>query len=127
MTMQWNVSFEPALSCMVVQVSGTPTLAGVVSYVREIFAHPDWQDGMNTLIDYSEVVASTVKTEFVRRIADIPQHWIEKLGGGRCAMVVASKAGFGMARMWEMMTKENVAFEIKIFDSISEAREWLAS
>ena len=82
---------------------------------------------MNFVSDYRESDFSTLSTLQVRAIAQSIIQLAPQIGDGRCAIVVSKNVDFGMARMWEAIVSESVAFRFRVFRSMDDAVEWIAA
>lgn len=125
--MKYELSFDDVLPLVIVRVSGNASLAGFDSFMANLLGHPKWKRGMNVIIDSRLLEISSVRTPFIHSASDVVKHNSFQLGSGRCAVVTATAAGFGMARMWQTLTKDEVLLETKIFSSMEEAQAWASS
>jgi len=124
---EYELCFEGVLPLAIVRVSGTASLAGFDEFMATLLGHPQWKKGMNIIIDSRLLEISSVRTSFIHSAADIVKHNSFQLGSGRCAVVTETAAGFGMARMWQTLTKDEILLETKIFSAIEEAYAWVSN
>jgi hypothetical protein len=67
-------------------------------------------------------------TEFVRRMSETFVEHVVTIGRARVAVVVDSEAGFGMARMSQLLAEaQTPAVTIRAFRSYTEAERWLGT
>lgn len=71
-------------------------------------------------MDYSKVVSTDLHGPGVRALAQMPPF----SDGARRAVVVGSDSGYGLVRMFQLMT-DRESENIQIFRSLQEARDWL--
>jgi len=76
------------------------------------------------LVDGTGITSMGITSAGEHQLAAILAPHIEKLRGGRVAMVATSDVVFGMFRMWELQ-REGVGYEVSVFRDVAAAREWL--
>ena len=98
---------------------------------QEMFRHkqvllddPDFRPDLKELSDVRGIEKLDITPDGVRQFAALDQEHGRKLGEHRLAIVVSEAAVFGMARMYQTFTEENVQ-HVQVFRDMSEAREWL--
>ncbi len=84
---------------------------------------PDFRSEYDQLLDLSGATGESLSSGAVRRLARGEPIFSVR---SRRAIVVASDLGFGLARMFQTLRKDE-AGEIEIFRSVDEARRWLES
>lgn len=86
-------------------------------------------DGGPTLYalwDFSPASMNNVSSEAVRKMFTLIQRLGSARLGGKTAVVVSRDPGYGMARMFQIMTDVNdFPFKIKVFRYFGEASQWL--
>lgn len=110
-----------------IKTKGNAEVTGFNSFLSEIFNHPHWVSGSLVLLDHSELVLSSFKSDEVRSISEYVLKHSEKIGGGKWAFVIRGNFSYGMARMWQIITEEKAPMEINIFKNREKAIEWLLS
>ena len=65
-----------------------------------------------------------VTPEGIRRFAQFDEEHRERLAGYRLALIVGDDRTFGLARMYEALTRENVE-GVRVFRDEAAAREWI--
>jgi hypothetical protein len=81
---------------------------------------PPWLE----LIDGRGITDMAVTAGGQGRLAAFAAGFIERLRGGRVAMVAASDVTYGMFRMWQIR-REGLGYEVRVYRDIDEARAWL--
>jgi hypothetical protein len=87
---------------------------------------PRIADGMNMLFDHSRLDLSEVTTEQVRTIAGNTGGEYQGRGG-RIAIVLPEPASFGLGRMWQSLTGEDISARTRVVTSVETSYEWLES
>jgi hypothetical protein len=105
--------------------SGNLTTKEVIDVVNSFY---DGSPTRHALWDFSNASMNNIPAENIRRIFTL----IKDLGfarqGGKTAVVVPTDLGFGLARMFQIMSDtEDFPFKIKVFRYYGEARQWLLS
>jgi hypothetical protein len=125
--LHYEITFREDASLFSVRASGRATVAGFEAYLNETLEHPSWRPGMNLLADLRELETDAFSGDDVRSVVALYRRASEQLGNGRCAIVMSKLASFGLARMWELYSKDTIGLRVGVFRSIDEAREWLES
>jgi hypothetical protein len=102
--------------------AGTPTDKEFREAMLAIFADARYRPGFSFVADRRSVEAPT--TDYVRRVTDFMNGHRTEMAGSRWATVVASLAGYGMARMGQVFAHGHPA-ELGIFTDLDEAVAWL--
>ena len=88
----------------------------------EISANPSFQKGLNFLTDLRRAKITMGYEEMLRHVSNLPDHGIRKQ-----AFIVDSDVGFGMARMFEMLSENTGLYdESRVFKNLEEGLEWLS-
>jgi hypothetical protein len=104
-------------------VEGDATLDEARAFLDSVQAHPDFERGFNFLGDRRRVDHAPT-TAYIRTLADEVMDRQAALGPCLWAVIVGDDAGYGMARMWGMLT-ESSAVRILPFRTAEEATAWL--
>ena len=108
-----------------IKTKGEAAVSGFNSFLTEIFTHPQWVPGLSVLLDHSELILSSFRTDEVRSVSKFVLQNTEQIGQGKWAFVIAGNFAYGMARMWQIITEERAPMEINIFKNREKAIEWL--
>ena len=108
---------------VLIEAIGEVTLEDELPVYAEMLAHPGYKPGMPILLD-NRRRKSVSDSAHIRRIKGEAESVAERLGGARCAVVVAADAQFGMARMYQLMA-EGGPLRIRVFRETSPALRWL--
>ncbi|MEW6500016.1 MAG: hypothetical protein AB1456_00860 [Thermodesulfobacteriota bacterium] len=80
------------------------------------------------LWDLSGADLAGLTMEQLRQILSVAQGYGHLRPNGKTAIVVASNLGFGLGRMYEILCElDRHPIPLRVFKTMAEAREWLAS
>ncbi len=77
------------------------------------------------IVDAREVTDMQVTVVGQQRLADVAARRLDRLRGGRVAMVAPTDLIFGMFRMWELR-REELNYEVRVYRSFEEAVRWIS-
>jgi hypothetical protein len=105
--------------------SGVLTTQEMIDAINSLY---NGQPTKYTLWDFSKASLKDIPAEGIRKIFEL----IKKMGtvrkGGKTAAVTPSDLGYGMARMFQIMSDtDDFPFKIEIFINYREASQWLLS
>ena len=123
--MEYMITSNSNLVHFEVKTKGEANVSGFNSFLTELFSHPRWIPGSSVLLDHSELILSSFRTDEVRSVSSFVLQQTEKIGQGKWAFVIAGNFAYGMARMWQIITEEKAPMEINIFKNREKALEWL--
>ena len=104
-------------------VEGVITSDHARAFFAAVMTHPDYEPGFDFLGDRREI-GEEPDSVYVRAVSLEVMFRKGILGPCRWAVVVSSDVGYGMARMWGMLT-ESTGVRIMPFRTMSEAASWL--
>jgi len=104
--------------------SGDLTDEDLINHKRELCSDPAFKPGMVEISDVRNIEKLEVTTEGVRRMAALDKQHADKLRGYKLAILVRADEVFGMARMYQAMTEENLEL-VQVFRDRAEAMKWL--
>jgi hypothetical protein len=123
--MTYEFQFDPDTNFVFIRCCGTATAAGFEKLDRELIEHPLMKPDIDALIDERELDLSGFSADDLRTNAEQVKGHSEQWGCGRWAYVVQADFGYGMGRMWELNTEDGIDAKLRMFRSMTEAREWL--
>ena len=94
----------------------------VQSYALRLSADPRFDSGFSEIVDLSDVEEVTMTPEETMRLADMADPF--RIGARR-AFVARTDMQIRAARMHQLLRNEQIS--LRIFGSIEEAKEWIAS
>lgn len=105
---------------VLVEASGVLTDADVLAAQERLRTDPEFHNHYCELVDLQRVTSIEVSSATIRQLAQ------QDLWGpeARRAFVVTSEVGFGLARMFDLLTDER-GHEMRVFTTMPEARQWL--
>lgn len=83
--------------------------------------------GADTLWDLRTAQLGEISGLEVRRLAAHVASSCGKCHGCRVAILVDDDAAFGVGRMWELLTEDDLPIESRVFRSLTAAEAWLAT
>ena len=123
--MKHELFFDENRHCFIVRTHGDASVKGFDALVKSIVSHPQWQAGMNVLLDHRDLEQSHLKASDIQKIARVVGNYRKEYGDGRSAFVLSKSVDFGLARMWQGYSEDRVDFESKAFYNMDEAIQWL--
>ena len=119
-----SYAIDPRLGLVRTTATGVLTDEELLQHKRDLQGDPRFDASMKELSDIRGVERLDVTAEGVRRAVAMDQGQADALGDYKLALVVSADVVFGMARMYQMMTEENIE-GVGVFRDIEEALEWL--
>lgn len=123
--MQPEIHFHPEYHSIIIRRRGIATFQRIVLYLKSLLAHPQWSPGHNVLVDCRELSVRHFPTRAIYDISDLFKLKGSQLGSGRWAFIMKSRIEYGLARMWQLLTEDEVSFTSRICMTMQEALEWL--
>ena len=115
---------DPARNLIFTTASGILTDDDILELKRRLTADPEFNADMRELSDVRAVTDLRVTTQGVRRMVALDSMHSSRLDGYRLAIVAGEDAIFGMARMYQMLTEDNVP-HVAVFRDPDTATRWL--
>lgn len=109
----------------IIRSSGVAVVSEISDYQHKLTDNVDWSPGMNILVDHTGLVTTHLTFQEIQSISKSISSVAKELGDGRLALVVRTMMGYGLARMWQILTSELSSLNIKIFRSIDHAEQWV--
>lgn len=113
---------DGARGLVLVTASGEVTCAEVLEHRRRLFADPGVPAGWPRLIDSAG--SALPSSGELRAISGVVCSVAPAPARGRCAIVVARPAWYGLGRMFEVFTEDAVE-RYRVFDDRDAALRWL--
>jgi hypothetical protein len=104
-------------------LSGAVEAGELLEALEATLHHPDYHPGMKSLNDLRESTHSA-RVEDIQQVAGLILKHVDRLEGGRAAIVVSSAVSYGMGRMLQAYA-DDAPLEIAVFFDMAEARRWL--
>ncbi len=117
-------SIDKNLGVVLTTATGRLTDEDILEDKRQLTSDPDFSPGLVELSDIRAVTELAVTPEGIAKMVMQDAEDADKLGAHKLAIVVSKEVAFGLARMYESMTEQNMP-NVQIFREMSEAREWL--
>ena len=123
--MKFKINFDHMPEYVLIQTDGEASSRDFDDLLTKIVDSPRWVVGTSQLVNHRKLVMDNLTSDDIQRIKYIVKKHIKKLGGGPCAFVIKDVLGFGIARMYELISGESIHLKVRVFYSINEAVEWL--
>lgn len=123
--MRHSIEHDPEKRCFFVTLEGETAAEGILAAVEDLVNHPRWRPGYHALFDNRKLCGAGVPNDGVEKISYRFISLKERLGNGRCALVMGTEIDFGLGRAWEMITEDEVDMSIQIFREIGNALAWI--
>ncbi len=123
--MNFTVTIEKDRNVAIIKSTGNAVVNDIASYQKLLTENPDWVPGMNILVDHTGLVTTHLTFQEIQSISKSITSFAKELGDGRLALVVRTMMGYGLARMWQILTSELSNLNIKIFRSLEHAEQWV--
>lgn len=123
--MQFEIAFDQSPEYVSIRTGGEALVDGFDTLLSKLVTSPGWKTGTRQLVDHRDLIFDSFTVDDMLAIKDLVSHYSEKLGRGRCAFVINSALGYGLARMYELLGGEELHQETAVFYTITDAAEWL--
>jgi len=126
-TVEFTLDFSQLPRFVLLTTYGTGSARGFDEMMKALISAPEWESGAPQLVDHRKLDLSGLSSDDMRDIRDIIRKHQEGLGDGRCAFVMGSLLGYGLARMYELLGGGEIHSDLGVFYTVDEAVEWLAA
>jgi len=122
--MKWSV--EDGSSYVTVRTEGHFSADDHRAMVVDILALPFWSAGRDVLFDHRALSLSG--SDYTTMAMAVQNHrtFDRQIGSGRAAILMASPADYGLARIFDALAADTVHADMRIFLDEDAARAWLA-
>ena len=110
---------------MIVELEGQYSAEEFLTYYGDLMSKAEFNKIESIIWDASKLKVGHVTINEIYNIIENLKRASEKRKGGKAAWVVSDKLGFGMGRMFEMMSEDIIPIKIKVFEKIDEAKKWI--
>lgn len=117
-----SYTIDPAARVATVAVTGEVAREAWTEAIRAMFADPAYAPGFGVLVDRRR--AAVPSADFVRHVVRFLSRYHREMAGARVAMLVGEAAGYGMARMLQILA-DQLPFELEVFTDPDEARRFV--
>ncbi len=123
MKMTFSVSKEEGF--IIVSMTGKHHVEDFVQFYHELFATSKSGAIDAVIWDARNLNVGHVTEAEIRNIIRGLQKKSDPQKGGKAAWVVDNKLGFGLARMFQLISSDKLPIDIKVFYDLAEAKEWV--
>ena len=122
MTIQYK--YIPDEKYLLVKISGILEWEHLKITAEKITTSNEFPADVDTLYDLTEMDFSNITAEFEEKLV-LFRKQLDR-GHAKIACVVSSDVGFGMGRMYEVLS-DKLPQQVRIFKKLEEAQQWLTS
>lgn len=115
-------SHNKSQNFLTIKIEGTLSWDDLKNAALNLTSSSQYPANIDTLYDLRDMDFSNIDAEFENNIIEFRKS-LDR-GDARIACVVSSELGFGMGRMYEMLS-EQLPQQTRVFRSIEEAEDWL--
>ncbi len=114
------ISYRIDKSLGLVFTKGESVLTGqdILTHLQRLRENPDFDPSYDQLVDFRDVIEIPISRGEMETIS------MRHVFNGRGAVVAEEDIGFGMMRMYEVLSKFEPD-QFKVFRDMAEARRWL--
>lgn len=123
--MDYTISVNRNLSFFMIALSGRFDVRDLETCYLDMLDHANWKTGADVLWDATDCTFDHLGARDVRAIGEMTEKYREQRGNGKAAWVVGRDVDFGISRMFELLNKEKVVFDFRVFKTVEEAKEWI--
>lgn len=123
--MNFKIHFDQSPEYVYIQTEGEASVSGFDALLTELVGSPRWETGAKQLVDHRKLILGELSPGDMQKIKNIVLKHSKKLGNGRCAFVISSSVGYGLARMYGLLGGEDIHEGVGVFYTIDEGVAWL--
>ena len=125
--MQITTNIDKEKSLRTHTIVGQFTIDELTEALKEVYKNPQYDSEMNVLWDIRDADASSFTMQDITKLSNIVSRQWGTKGESRAAIVVSRDLEYGLSRMYDMLSANQIKSQIKAFRDINEAFEWLSS
>jgi len=120
-----SVDIDAGTNLITYTATGEVTIDEMTAAFESIFDHPGFHPGMHSLCEAKDAQFGEMTVADIHHLVTSLESNSERRGTGfRVALLVRGNAEFAVSSLFEMRT-QSLPFEVQVFRSTREAREWL--
>lgn len=109
---------------LIIKISGVLVWEQLKDAAEKVTTSKEFPPDVDTLYDLSEMDFSNITTEFEEKLI-LFRKQLDR-GNAKIACVVTSEVGFGMGRMYEVLS-DKLPQQVRVFKNMEDAKDWLKS
>lgn len=125
--MEWTVTLELAPRFVRVVTRGEFSVADHLRMIEAILSQPYWEPGMPALFDHRLLDMAGATFGVMQEASRNHLRHDDRIGAGRAAVIMGSRADFGSARQFEMLVEGQTAANLRVFLDPAAAIAWLTA
>ena len=114
--------YIPDDNFLLIKISGVLDWEQLKDAAEKVTTSKEFPAHVDTLYDLSEMDFSNITTEFEEKLILFRKH-LDR-GDAKIACVVASDVGFGMGRMYEVLS-DKLPQQVRVFKNMEDAKDWV--
>ena len=122
--MEYSLVYDDGL--FIGETSGDAVVETFGDLMDAMLDHDEWKPGASWLHDHTNLNADPLTAENVQGIADLCKERRERIGSGKCAIVVTADLEYGLGRMWATYVEDKWEAVTGVFRSRDEAMAWFS-
>ena len=107
---------------LLIKISGVLDFELLTGAAEKLMTSSEFPSDINTIYDMSKMDFSNITTEFEEKVVQLRQQ-LDR-GNAKIACVTPSDVGFGMGRMYEVLSG-NLPQQVRVFRTLEEAKDWI--
>jgi hypothetical protein len=120
-----DVQIDPAANLITYNVRGELAVDDIRAAIESIYESPDFKPGMNALWEIKQGTISVTATQLPELIELLKQLADKRGSGYKVAILVSGNMDFGLSTIFQMHAY-SLPFEVKVFQSRTQARQWVS-
>lgn len=124
--MKYEIHFNSFKDYLTISLYEKFNLDSLESCYQEMLDWDMWKPGIDIIWDCRQCSLSGLDQKGLEDIGKMTAKYEKIRGPGRAAWVVEKDVDFGISRMFEMGTAENLIFNFHVFRSLEAAENWLS-
>lgn len=117
-------TYIPKLKFLLIKISGVLEWEQLKLTAAKIASSSEFPSNVNTLYDMTEMDFSNITAEFEENVIMFRKQ-LDR-GDAKIACVTPSDVGFGMGRMYEVLS-DQLPQQVRVFRKLEDAQNWLTS
>lgn len=122
--MTYEITADHENKMILVTAQGRITLDNVLDYIEQLMRKPFIKLPYGILVDYRNADLSQMTSEEVYQLIDYLKANEDKVGAIKIAILTAGELEFGLNRMFQLLSEEELPFEVHVTKEFEDAMHW---
>lgn len=123
--MKWSVELSSDGRYVLVVTSGRFDPSSHRAMTRDILSRAYWRPGRDVIFDHRQADFTGASFPAMLEARDTHKDNDERIGDGKAAIVVKSLADFGVGRMFQSLSENQVRADVQLFQDYDAAVAWI--